>query len=311
MKSRRRRFAPEGTEHIYKMTKDGGLLFYTLSDYLVYFTITCVVAERMDMTLAALTLMRDHVHEELEVRRVKVMSDYEQTVNAWFAQEFNRSCGRRGPLFRHRYGSAPKRKESRIRDSFAYLGNNPVERKLCRKAIDYRWNFLAYARSPHPFSQPLVIRDASPRLVRAVKEVKTLHGQRNILNYRILGRLFRTLDKDEVQQLTDFIISTYNVIDYGAAASWYGSFDKMVAAFDVNTGSEYDMRETFVGKDDRVYGQLAKAVMDRWKLNSIKEVIVWPESRKLEALDLLVRETGVLYVQIAKFLHLRVTMERG
>ena len=71
------------------------------------------------------------------------------------------------------------------------------------------------------------------------------------------------------------------------------------------------MRETFVGKDDRVYGQLAKAVMDRWKLNSIKEVIVWPESRKLEALDLLVRETGVLYVQIAKFLHLRVTMERG
>ena len=68
MKSRRRRFAPEGTEHIYKITKDGGLLFYTLSDYLVYFTITCVVAERMDITLAALTLMRDHVHEELEVK---------------------------------------------------------------------------------------------------------------------------------------------------------------------------------------------------------------------------------------------------
>ena len=31
MKSRKRRFAYVGTEHIYKNTKDGGLLFYTLS----------------------------------------------------------------------------------------------------------------------------------------------------------------------------------------------------------------------------------------------------------------------------------------
>lgn len=311
MKSRRRRFAPEGTEHIYKITKDGGLLFYTLSDYLVYFTITCVTAERMDMTLAALTLMRDHIHEEIEVRQSKVMSDYEQTVNAWYAQEFNRSCKRKGQLFRHRFGSAPKRKESRIRDSFAYLGNNPVERKLCRKAIEYRWNFLAYARSTHPFSKPLLIREASPRLVRAVKEVQSLHKQRKIVNYKILERLFHSLEQDEIQQLTDYIISTYNVIDYEAAASWYGSFDKMLAAFDVNTGSEYEIRETFVGKDDRVYGQLATATLRHWKLKSIKDIITWPDEKKLEALDLLARETGILYVQIAKFLHFKVKIERG
>ena len=310
MKSRRRRFAPEGTEHIYKITKDGGLLFYTLSDYLVYFTITCVVAERMDITLAALTLMRDHVHEELEVKLSKVMSSYEQTVNAWYAQEFNRSCRRKGQLFRHRFGSAPKRKESRIRDSFAYLGNNPVERKLCQRAIEYRWNFLAYARSSHPFSKPLVIRDASAPLVRAVKEVLSLHKQRNILNYRILERMFRSLDKDEIQQLTDFIISTYNVIDYEAAASWYGSFDKMLAAFDVNTGSEYDIRETFVRKDDKVYGTLSSAILRQWKLRSIKDVITWTDEKKLEALDLLARETGVPYGQIAKFLHINVKKER-
>ena len=230
MKSRKRRFAYEGTEHIFKNTKDGGLLFYTLSDYLVFFTITCVAAEKKGVTLAALTLMRDHVHEELEVHHPLVMAEYEQLVNAWYAQEFNRSCGREGQLFNHPYGSAPKRTESRIRDSFAYLGNNPVERKLCRKAIDYRWNFLAYAHNPHPFSKPLVIREASAPLKRAVNLVKPFHKQRNILNYRVLERLFRTLDKEEVQQLADFIISTYNVIDYDAAVSWYGSFDKMIAA---------------------------------------------------------------------------------
>ena len=309
MKSRRRRFAYEGTEHIFKNTKDGGLLFYTLSDYLVYFTITCVAAEKTGVTLAALTLMRDHVHEELEVRHPQIMAGYEQLVNAWYAQEFNRSCGREGQLFNHPYGSAPKRTESRIRDSFAYLGNNPVERKLCRKAIDYRWNFLAYAKSPHPFSSPIHLREASVPLKCAIRMVKAFHKQRNILNYRILERLFRTLRKDEIQQLTDFIISTYNVIDYEAAASWYGSFDKMVAAFNVNTGSEYEMRETFVGKDDTVYGQLASHILGKWDLKSVKEVIVWPDERKLEALDTLVRETAVPYPQIAKFLHLKVKKE--
>ena len=153
MKSRRRRFAYEGTEHIYKNTKDGGLLFYTLSDYLVFFTITCVTAEKMDITLAALTLMRDHVHEELEVSHPKIMADYERIVNAWYAQEFNHSCGRTGQLFTHPYGNAPKRTESKIRDSFAYLGNNPVERKLTTRAEEYRWTFLAYSLSKHPFSQ--------------------------------------------------------------------------------------------------------------------------------------------------------------
>ena len=310
MKSRKRRFAYVGTEHIYKNTKDGGLLFYTLSDYLVYFTITCVAAEKKGITLAALTLMRDHVHEELEVHHRQVMADYEQLVNAWYAQEFNRSCGREGQLFNHPYGNAPKRTESRIRDSFAYLGNNPVERKLCRKAIDYRWNFLAYAHNPHPFSQPLVIRKASAPLKRAISLVKACHKQRNILNYRVLERMFQTLEKEEVQQLTDFIISTYNVIDYVAAASWYGSFDKMIAAFDVNTGSEYDMRETFVGKDDSVYAQIATRILDHWNLKSIKEVIVWPDEQKLDALDTLARETVIPFPQIAKFLHMKVKKER-
>ena len=306
MKSRRRRFAYEGTEHIYKNTKDGGLLFYTLSDYLVFFTITCVTAEKKELTLSALTLMRDHVHEELEVGHPKVMAEYEQVVNAWYAQEFNRSCGRNGQLFNHPYGNAPKRSESKIRDSHAYLGNNPVERKLCRHAIEYRWNFLAYAKSPHPFSKPISIRDASIPMKRAMKMVDAFHKQRNILNYKVLERMFRSLQKEEIQQLTDYIISTYNVIDYEAAASWYGSFDKMIAAFDVNTGSEYDIRETFVGKDDTVYTRLAADILRRWDLKSIKDVIIWPDWKKLEALDILVRETGIPYLQIAKFLHLKV-----
>lgn len=310
MKSRRRRFAYEGTEHIYKNTKDGGLLFYTLSDYLVFFTITCVTAEKMDITLAALTLMRDHVHEELEVSHPKIMADYERIVNAWYAQEFNHSCGRTGQLFTHPYGNAPKRTESKIRDSFAYLGNNPVERKLCRRAIEYRWNFLAYAHSAHPFSKPLVIRDASKSLRRAVKVVQSLHKQRNILNYAVLKRLFEPLCPEEIQQLTDFIISTYNVIDYEAAASWYGSVDKMIAAFDVNTGSEYDTRETFVGKDDKVYDRLASLILRKWPLRSIKDIITWPSNRKLEVLDELYRETGINYTQIAKFLHFKVSKTR-
>lgn len=306
MKSRKRKFAPDGCEHIYKNTKDGGLLFYTLSDYLVYFTMLCVEAGRMGVPLLAVTLMRDHVHEMLSVENRQLMASFEQTLNSWYAQEFNRSVGRKGQLFNHPYGSAPKREGKHIRTCFAYLANNPVERKLCRRAIEYRWNFLAYAIDPWPFSKPVVVRDASVHLRRAMQMVKARHKMQDILNYKTLERLFKPLRPDEIQQLTDYIISTYNIIDYPAAISWFGSFEKMVAAIDANTGSEYDLRETFVGKSDTVYGQIASRIMDMYPLKSIKAVLAWPPERKLALLESLFRETGIPYPQIAKFLRIKV-----
>jgi hypothetical protein len=39
-------------------------------------------------------------------------------------------------------------------------------------------------------------------------------------------------------------------------------------------------------------------------------VIVWPDEQKLDALDTLARETVIPFLQIAKFLHMKVKKER-
>ena len=59
------------------------------------------------------------------------------------------------------------------------------------------------------------------------------------LTYIILERLFRDLENREKNQLTDYIISKYNCIDYDRLISFYGSYDKMCLAFASNQGSEY------------------------------------------------------------------------
>jgi len=58
----KRRVAEGEVHHIYQKTKGGVVIFYSLRDYLVYFTIFCTLAERMDVTVLALCPMPDHLH---------------------------------------------------------------------------------------------------------------------------------------------------------------------------------------------------------------------------------------------------------
>ena len=61
-----------------------------------------------------------------------------------YVKEFNARTGRSGALFDPRYGSAMKKDGKKIRSAIAYLFNNAVEKHLCKKAEDYKWNFLSY-----------------------------------------------------------------------------------------------------------------------------------------------------------------------
>ena len=70
--------------------------------------------------------------------------------------------------FTNEYGDG----EKSIKTSYSYVYNNPVEKKLAAVSQNYRWTFLAYAASDHPFSEKIVLRKASMGLRRALKEVQ-------------------------------------------------------------------------------------------------------------------------------------------
>ena len=101
----------------------------------------------------------------------------------------------------------------------AYNYNNPVERKLVTRAEDYRWNLLAYAISDHPFSLPLDIPRSRYKMRLVLQEVQACRKQGRYLHYQQLERWFTDLNVEETQQLTDFIINQWNIVDYAACRS--------------------------------------------------------------------------------------------
>ncbi len=297
-------YIPGVPTHNYQKGFNGNLLFYCLLDRLVYLTVFCTEVLRYQITVLSLDLMFTHTHSLLRTASRGVLSRFNQTVEMKYAQEFNRASGHKGAVFMKTYGWAQKKNNAKVRTCLAYIANNQVEKKLCRRAIDCRWNFLAYSRSNHPFSKPLVIRRASTPMRKAVKMVKDAHRRGQYLNYTFLRHIYDGLRKDERDQLTDFIISTYLLVDFEAAGAYFGSMEKLIQACDVTTGAEYDIKEEFEPEPDTGYVEMIGVLeKDGYDLVS-KSFLTIPEGDRKQLLKHLTRYTSASNRQASHLLHL-------
>ena len=185
------------------------------------------------------------------------------------------------------------------------MGNNPVERQLTILAEQYRWTFVAYASSDHPYSEKLVLRRASRAMQGAIREVSAQFKMGKPLSYMQLRRIFSPLSNKERQQLTDYIIVTYNVIDYDAAVRYFdNSLGNMLTAMHSTTGSEYDLNEPFCGKSDQPYRKMNTLIRQLMQLDDIHSILRFRQDEKMKAFRLLRRHGDFDPRQIAKFLHL-------
>lgn len=306
MKSRRRKFYPDSLQHVYQQSADKGVIFYTDFDYLVFFTIICTVSLEYDVKLAAVVPMPDHLHELTVASYLEELALFHMHYPAVFALEYNRHYGRKGRLLKKSFGSAPKYGNKAIRTTLAYNYNNPTERKLCTRVEDWRWNFLAYANNPFPFSCPFNWNKARSCMKRAVIEVKAIHKSRGYLNYAILERLFAPLNADEREQLKDLIIGIWSVIDYEYIISFYGDYETMLRAFNSNTGAEFDIKEEWGKYDDRVYSLMTDLLQADGIVDVPRQIYSMPEAvkRKL-ATRLIAKFPDANPKQVAKYLHLK------
>jgi hypothetical protein len=198
----------------------------------------------------------------------------------------------------------PKLGDKKIRSNIIYVYNNPVERQLVYNAEDYRWNFLAYAKSNHPFSEQLVLNEASYALRQCLKTVNSFYNSGKHLNYNVLQRMFSSLDKRESEQLTDYIICKYSIIDYNEAIKYFGDFEKMLTAIHSTTGSEYDINEVFVGQRDDCYVRMINLLLKSEGIKDIHSFLSLPDSEKYKLYNRLKGRTAATARQIDKFLHL-------
>lgn len=300
----KRKFTSRGYIHIFQITVDGGICFYTAADCLVWFTLFCVLAKKYDVYVIAVCIMLNHFHVEAHFPSMEAMSAMMQELDARFTRQYNQKYGLKGRLFKGRYGSAPKYKEQKVRDTVVYVYNNPVPKKAVARAELYRWNFLAYMDSPHPFSDKVVIRRSSRNLLSVLAAVRQNKRHGAPLGYAFFSGMYASLELDERLQVLDYIVSCYNVIRYDALRVMWGGYQSMCSVLKTVGGAEHDVEEDSSQEDYRHYYQMTKLML--------QEGIDLASSRFdgmcREELDrlawMLMRKVGASQVELRKFLHM-------
>ena len=302
--ARKRKYNPKGFAHIYQRGYRMSVLFYSVKDILVFYTILHILKKKYDITIVELVCMYNHYHMLLKSDNQETVSRFMCEFETIYAKEFNKDIGAEGHVFQPNYGLSNKIGDKKKRDSCAYLANNPVEKGLAVKAEDYRWNFLAYAVSDHPFSKKLVVRNASTKMKKVLAEVKYLQSNVRYVNYTFLRKWFSVLKNDEINQLIDYIIVKYKVLDYDEAIHLYGSFDSMLIAVNSNTGSEHDIKEDYSDRSYMPYVSLIRSLSREYGFVNPKEVLrLSPEDRR-RLCEVLIREKHVTRFIAETLLHI-------
>lgn len=289
--------------HIYQRLQDKGVIFYDYADYLLYLTVLSVKAKQYKIKIIALCQMVNHIHILLVAQDqndiILFMNDYTTT----FSKEYNSGHGIKGSIFQSPYGRAPKRNGKAIRTCIAYVFNNPVEKHLCKEALEYRWDYLAYAFSKRPFSEKLALNRARKPMRRAIKEVHTAHDLNNYLTYRQIRRLFDNLNYKEKEQLCDRIISLYCPIDFEQMSLFYHSLKDAVIAINSNTGTEYDIDEEYDRLDYRNYSRFTQLLISKGKISSPEDILSKDIATKQNLAKWLKWNTNAPSTQIDLYLH--------
>ena len=303
---RRRRFLDGECNHIYQRTLNGFNIFYDHEDYLVFYMILSTSARKFRVRILELCLMVDHIHILLESDSCQEMSGFVRYYSSVFVREYNDSIGREGQMMYKSFGSAPKKGDKKTRSAIVYIGNNPVEKKMCSSAEEYRWNFIAYLDNDNPFSQDIPPRSRRRILRKAMKEAAADASANRYMNFSKLRWYMSRLNQEEKELLTDLIISLYMPVDKEALLDYYSDLPQMVLAMNASTGSDYDIREKVTPHSDLVYNRMIEVVRAETGLDVVRKVVVLPEERKMELVAKLQKAipSAQLY-QICKFLHLK------
>lgn len=303
-----RKMSRSGYLHICQKSADNGIIFYILEDFLVFLTVLSVKATACGVIICAIVIMFNHLHIGGIFNSKGTPSHVMNASTSVFARLYNAQYGLRGRLFKKPFRSAPKVNDKKIRDNLFYIWNNPKEKKAVQNAEDYRWNFLKYLESDHPFSRPVVASAASDSLLKLMRRVSAMHDSGKYLGYDFFDDDYKKLSKDERMQLVDFIIVTYNVVRRDILLEKFGTYESLILAVNSVTGSEYDLADDDDEEDYRHYLKMISVVrregIDIDRVRFGKEYNDGHKEELVKLRRILRSESEASEYEINKFLHL-------
>lgn len=305
MRGHRRKLPADTFEHIYIRSLNQFVIFYSMEDRLVYYTVFAVMAKRYRVTVLALALMFDHIHHLVKTTSKEIYGKFVGVTTSTFAMAYNRDSGRKGPLFHKAYGNSAKHRDKDVRSCIAYNYNNSVEKILFNRAEQDRWNLLAYIDNSHPFSGEISRTTASKKLLKSMDAAVLYHGRNEYLDYPVVRRLFDGLVPEERGQLLDFIISLYLPIDKESLLGYYKSYDAMVLAINSNTGKEYDMDEIYDPESHQDFVRMLDLTLRSSFAADPRSIILAPDDQKWKIAQTFMDRAGASLNHAKRFLHLK------
>lgn len=288
-----------GVQHLYQRSKDWGVIFYNDIDRLVFYTKACVGKRRCGVTVLAASIMFTHVHTSLLASSKEQLWSFAWAISSPFARSYNCEYGHKGEVFHREFGWASKPRTKQARTNICYVENNHVEKKLCSRAVESRWDFLAYATSTHPFSPEIVNPSADMRhYMRLIENRSNLNRP---LRYREIKMMFSKLSPVEIEQIIDYIISTYHLVDFDCTEKYFRGPEEMILAPDYTTGSEYDVNESSSWESE-VPIQIMIALLEAQGL--VKAIFKLPIDRLTKLAADLYQTTRAPISQIKALLHI-------
>lgn len=124
--------------HIFQRARSGFVVFYSVKDSLVFFTIFSLTAAKHRIRVLGLCLMYNHIHVLVEAEDHKTIARFMQELCSKFSKTYNIRHGLKGSLL-STYGLSNKRGGKQARTSLAYL-NELISR--CGVSIEHARKFL-------------------------------------------------------------------------------------------------------------------------------------------------------------------------
>lgn len=289
--------------HVYSKGNGGNVIFYSIEDCLVFFTLFSVLVKKYDMKVVAFTIMINHYHVAVFCREAKQLSAFIRELEKIFAREYNSSRENSGSLFKRDFGRAPKTILKKAKNCVVYINNNPVAGKLTNDAVLYRWNLLAYKDNDNPFSKPLPPKRMMNRNLRYAKSLidSAVKGGQ-FINYQNMRAMLSRVTADEWMSLLDYVICSYNFLDYQEAGNLFGGWDRLIIAVDSMAGGEDDMKEDW--ENYAYYRDIIRACRSsKVDLRGFCPEKL-SETEKSSLFEMIRFKTGAPNKQIRKFLHL-------
>ena len=277
------------------------IIFFDDLDRIFYLMSFATTTRKMGIQTLSLSIMFDHIHSINVFNDREEMAAFVRNHLSFFALGYNQDAGRKGSLLEKAYGNAPKWTLKKARSAIIYVGNNHVEKGICKYAEENRWSFIAYLESDHPFSPAIDRKKASAHFRRCLKSIDAFRKQNTVIPYHILRKYFQPLSPLEKEQLTDYLISQYNPIDKKAVLSYFGdSFETFLLALHSTTGSDYDIKEDFNVPTHQPFINLLNLCKRSSFKNNMKRIQTAPEKEKIA--HLLKEISGESVFDISRFL---------